>query len=236
MKAAVQKFLVANTIGGFQLNWETVLFLAEKIPERKKELIDKATYEFENDASELATCITYCSDEFRSLLIPFIEKLNGDFSELDHINDGNLLRIVEVPYGHACHISSDSDTGYESVEECHDTWHAPKDENLKCRLALEKMLDGYKYDKEHSFIESEDNSIQCVFTEMYGLAKTPVGYCPLKQYTYYAGPRAIDKPEPKYEPVLNHVNASPFHHEVLPTIPVDEFVAYMELYRKLEWK
>lgn len=236
MNAPVQKFLVAPTICGFQLNWETVLFLAEKIPERKKELIDKATYEFENDATELIKCITYCSDEFRSLLIPFIEKLNGDFSDLDRINDGNLLRIVEVPYGHACYISSDSETGYESVEECHETWHAPKDENLKCRIALEKMLDGYKYDKEHSFIESEDKSIQCVFTENYGLAKTPVGYCPLKQYTYYAGPRAKDKADPKYEPVLNRVNASQFHHEALPTIPADEFVAYMELYRKLEWK
>lgn len=236
MIASVQKFLIAPTICGFQLNWETVLFLAEKIPERKKELIDKATYEFENDASELVKYITYCSDEFRSLLIPFIEKLNGDFSELDHINDGNLLRIVEVPYGHVCHISADSDTGYESVEEFHETWHAPKDENLKCKIALEKMLDGYKYDKEHCFIESEDKSIQCVFTEQYGLAKTPVGYCPLKQYTYYAGPREKDKAEPKYEPVLNHVNTFPFHYEVLPTIPAEEFVTYMELYRKLEWK
>lgn len=232
----VQKFLVATSIGGFQLKWETVLYLSERIPERKDELIAKAEYEFENDGGESLPSISYCSDSFRNLLIPFIEKLNGDFSELDHINDGNLLRIVEVPYGHACYISSDSETGYESVEECHETWHAPKDENLKCRIALEKMLEGYKYDKEHRFIESEDKSIQCVFTEKYGLAKTPVGYCPLKQYTYYAGTRAIDKTEPKYEPVLNHVNASTFHHEVLPTIPADEFVAYMELYRKLEWK
>lgn len=232
----VQKFLVATSIGGFQLKWETVLYLSERIPERKDELIAKAEYEFENDGGERLPSISYCSDSFRNLLIPFIEKLNGDFSELDHINDGNLLRNVEVPYGHACYISSDSETGYESVEECHETWHAPKDENLKCRIALEKMLEGYKYDKEHSFIESEDKSIQCVFTEKYGLAKTPVGYCPLKQYTYYAGTRAIDKTEPKYEPVLNHVNASTFHHEVLPTIPSDDFVAYMELYRKLEWK
>ena len=233
MKVPVQKFLVATTLHGFHLNWETVLFLAEKIPERKKELIDKATYVFENDASELVKYITYCTYEFRSLLIPFIEKLNGDFSELDNINDGHLLRIVEVPYGHDCQISSDSETGYEYVEECHETWHAPQDDDLKCRIALEKMLVGYKYDKEHSFIESEDKSIQCVFTEKYGLAKTPIGYCPLKQYTYVAWPRAKDNVATKYEPMLNHVNSSLVHYVVLPTIPADEFVAYVELYRKL---
>ena len=61
---------------------------------------------------------------------------------LDNINDGHLLRIVEVPYGHDCHISSDSETGYEYVEECHETWHAPQDDDLKCRIALEKMLVG----------------------------------------------------------------------------------------------
>lgn len=28
----VQKFLVATSIGGFHLKWETVLYLAERIP------------------------------------------------------------------------------------------------------------------------------------------------------------------------------------------------------------
>lgn len=232
----VQKFLVATSVGGFQLNWETVLYLAERIPERKAELIAKAEYEFENDGGERLPSISYCNDSFRNLLIPFVETLEGNYDELDEVNDGCLLRLVEVPYGHACYISADSELGTECVEEWHESWRAPLDHRLKISIALDKMLYGYKYDKEHSFIESEDKSIQCVFTEKYGLAKTPIGYCPLKQYTYYAGPRSKDEADQKYEPVLNHVNASPCHYEVLPTIPSDDFAAYMELYRKLEWK
>ena len=232
----VQKFLVATSIGGFHLNWETVLYLAERIPERKDELIAKAEYEFENDGGERLPSISYCSDSFRNLLIPFVETLEGNYAELDEVNDGCFLRLVEVPYGHSCYISADSELGTEYVEEWHESWRAPQDLRLQFSIALDKMLRGYEYSQENSYIENEDKTIQCVFTEKYGLAKTPLGYCPLKQYTYYAGPHAKDKADPTYEPVLNHVNESPFHHEVLPTIPADEFVAYMELYRKLEWK
>lgn len=232
----VQKFLVATSIGGFHLNWETVLYLAERIPERKDELIAKAEYEFENDGGERLPSISYCSDSFRNLLIPFVETLEGNYAELDEVNDGCFLRLVEVPYGHSCHISADSELGTEYVEEWHESWRAPQDLRLQFSIALDKMLRGYEYIQENSYIENEDKTIQCVFTEKYGLAKTPLGYCPLKQYTYYAGPHAKDKAEPTYEPVLNHVNESPFHHEVLPTIPSDDFAAYMELYRKLEWK
>ncbi len=232
----VQKFLVATSIGGFQLNWETVLYLAERIPERKDELIAKAEYEFENDGGERLPSISYCSDSFRNLLIPFVETLEGNYAELDEVNSGCFLRLVEVPYGHSCYISADSELGTEYVEEWHESWSAPQDLRLKFSIALDKMLRGYKYSQENSYIENEDKTIQCVFTEKYGLAKTPLGYCPLKQYIYYAGPREKDKDDPKYEPVLNHVNASPFHHEVLHTIPSDDFAAYMELYRKLEWK
>ena len=232
----VQKFLVATSIGGFHLNWETVLYLAERIPERKDELIAKAEYEFENDGGERLPSISYCSDSFRNLLIPFVETLEGNYAELDEVNDGCFLRLVEVPYGHSCHISADSELGTEYVEEWHESWRAPQDLRLKFSIALDKMLRGYEYSQENSYIENEGKTIQCVFTEKYGLAKTPLGYCPLKQYTYYAGPHAKDKADPTYEPVLNHVNESPFHHEVLPTIPSDDFAAYMELYRKLEWK
>lgn len=232
----VQKFLVATSIGGFQLNWETVLYLAERIPERKDELIAKAEYEFENDGGERLPSISYCNDSFRNLLIPFVETLEGNYDELDEVNDGCLLRLVEVPYGHACYISADSELGTECVEEWHESWRAPHDVRLKFSIALDKMLRGYKYSQENSYIENEDKTIQCVFTEKYGLAKTPLGYCPLKMYIYYAGPREKDKADPTYEPVLNHVNASPFHYEVLLTIPSDDFAAYMELYRKLEWK
>lgn len=232
----VQKFLVATSIGGFQLNWETVLYLAERIPERKDELIAKAEYEFENDGGERLPSISYCSDSFRNLLIPFVETLEGNYAELDEVNDGCFLRLVEVPYGHSCYISADSELGTEYVEEWHESWRAPHDVRLKFSIALDKMLRGYKYSQENSYIENEDKTIQCVFTEKYGLAKTPLGYCPLKMYIYYAGPREKDKADPTYEPVLNHVNASPFHYEVLLTIPSDDFAAYMELYRKLEWK
>lgn len=232
----VQKFLVANSIGGLLLNWETILYLADRIPERKAELIAKAAYEFENDGGERLPRISYCSDSFRNMLIQFVETLDGNYAELDEVNGGCRLRVVEVPYGHSCYIFEDSELGIESVEEWHESWRPPQDERLKFRIALDKMLQGYKYSQENSYIENEDKTIQCVFTEKYGLAKTPLGYCPLKLVTYYSGGQMTDECSSRYERCLDNINAGLFHVETMGTIPSDEFVEYVELYRNLERK
>lgn len=232
----VQKFLVATSVGGFQLNWETLLYLSERIPDRKAELIAKADYEFENDGGEHLPSISFCRDIFRNMLIPFVETLEGNYAELDEVNDGCRLRLVEVPYGHSCYISEDSELGTEFVEEWPESWRAPQDERMKVSIALDKMLCGYKYSQENSYIENEDKSIQCAFTEKYGLAKTPLGYCPLTLVTYYSGGRMTDTSESRYERCIDKIKLGQVHVDPMYTIPSDEFAMYVELYRKLDWK
>ena len=76
---------------------------------------------------------------FRNNLLPYLESLEGDYDTLDLKNDGNRLRIVEVPDGYDCAIVSDPEMGIEEVVEHRHCFPVPGDEIYKDVLSVRKF-------------------------------------------------------------------------------------------------
>ncbi len=74
------------------------------------------------------------NSDLRDLVVMYMVSQNYDsllprdyVEELDRLNDGNPLRIVEVPDGYHCHISCDDEFGHEYVQEFSRIWGADDD-------------------------------------------------------------------------------------------------------------
>ena len=132
----------------------------------------------------------YCTEHIRDMLLPFIESLEGDYEQFDEENDGNELRIVEVPDGYDCSVFKEDETGCETVQERCKMWSAPRDDVWKDIVSVRKfckeieqqpVTDGHVYTYRH---------VKIAFMNGYGIAKRNNGEVMfLKKYTYY---RATD--------------------------------------------
>ena len=74
------------------------------------------------------------NSDLRDLVVMYMVSQNYDsllprdyVEELDRLNGGNPLRIVEVPDGYHCHISSDDEYDHEYVQEFSRIWGADDD-------------------------------------------------------------------------------------------------------------
>jgi hypothetical protein len=87
-------------------------------------------------------CLYGAKDAIRDSLLPFVERLEGDYTGLDAANNGSQLRIVEVPDGYFCGVTSDSDTGSESVQEYSNVWNAMDDREYRALNEVRKFCNG----------------------------------------------------------------------------------------------
>jgi hypothetical protein len=132
----------------------------------------------------------YCTEHIREMLLPFIESLEGDYEQFDKENDGNELRIVEVPDGYDCRVSKEDETGCESVQECGKMWLAPKDDVWKDILSVRKFCKQFEQEPAKEGYVYTYKDVQIAFMDGYGIAQRKNGEVMfLKKNTYY---RATD--------------------------------------------
>jgi hypothetical protein len=99
-------------------------------------------FDFETNVSPQSE-LSYLNGEsgkLRDMVIPFIERLDGEYAEFDDANNDTPMRIVEVPDGYFCGILEDSETGIECVEEYPQTWCAMSDPEYRCLAAIRKFV------------------------------------------------------------------------------------------------
>ncbi len=132
----------------------------------------------------------YCTEHIREMLLPFIESLEGDYEQFDQENDGNELRIVEVPDGYDCRVYQEDETGCESVQECSKMWLAPKDDVWKDILSVRKFCKQFEKEPAREGYVYTYKDVQIAFMDGYGIAQRKNGEVMfLKKNTYY---RATD--------------------------------------------
>ena len=132
----------------------------------------------------------YCTEHIREMLLPFIESLEGDYEQFDKENDGNELRIVEVPDGYDCRVYQEDETGCESVQECSKMWLAPKDDVWKDILSVRKFCKQFEQEPAKEGYVYTYKDVQIAFMDGYGIAQRKNGEVMfLKKNTYY---RTID--------------------------------------------
>ena len=128
----------------------------------------------------------------RDMLLPFVERLDGDYATFDQLNNNTPLRIVEVPDGYYCGISEDPETGCEFVEEHSMIWHARFDEEYAAIAKVRRFCahdastadwyeDGHVYDLD---------GVSLVLSGVYGAARLSTRedgakYMFLKRNEYY---------------------------------------------------
>lgn len=99
-------------------------------------------FDFETNVSPQSE-LSYLNGEsgkLRDMVIPFIERLDGEYAEFDDANNDTPMRIIEVPDGYFCGILEDPETGIECVEEYPQTWCAMSDPEYRCLSAIRKFV------------------------------------------------------------------------------------------------
>ena len=132
--------------------------------------------------------------EFRELLLPYLEALQGKYEELDKANRGDQLRYVEVPDGYCCGIYSDGETGCETVQEHVRMWPAPRDDEFRDILSVRKFCEEAEMFPETHPIQDlyiyGAGAAVLAFKGNYGMARRGNGDVMfLKKHTYF---RATD--------------------------------------------
>ena len=172
----------------------------------------------------------YCTEHIREMLLPFIESLEGDYEQFDKENDGNELRIVEVPDGYDCRVYQEDETGCESVQECSKMWLAPKDDVWKDILSVRKFCKQFEKEPAREGYVYTYKDVQIAFMDGYGIAQRKNGEVMLlKKNTYY---RATDDHGTEcYEIEGDHPNK--FSVPKITRSP-EEMKAYFELMHLIE--
>lgn len=150
------------------------------------------------------------SSDLRGILIPFIERLEGNFAEFDKANNDTQLRVVEVPDGFFCGVSEDPETGCEVVEEYPKMWHARYDSEYRILAEIKKFCyrdasttDWFEDGKVYQLADS----LKIVLSGNYGVALCKTDergwyYLFLAKNTYY---RTVgDRPKVVFEIVDEH--------------------------------
>ena len=104
--------------------------------------------------------------DFRNMLCKPIESLCGLYSELDKLNDGITLRIVNVPDDAVAFVTSSEETGCEWVEERHRMWMSVPDVQEYANIKVRDLLSTIK-----SVGEYNAPDIKGVFADKYGAIK-----------------------------------------------------------------
>lgn len=177
------------------------------------------------------------SRDMRTVLIPYIERLDGNFYVFDHENNGTPLRIVEVPDGYFCGVMEDPETGCECVEEYPRMWHARYDDEYRVLAEIRKFCyrdaentvwfeDGKVYELEHAKIVLSGDS---------GVALCNAGdrgefYLFLTKNTYYRA--TDDRPRVVFEVVDEHESRFGLPEPFKPAKRIDSFVALIAKLRE----
>ena len=176
--------------------------------------------------------------EMRKMLIPFIERLEGEFAEFDRLNGKTPLRVVEVPDGYYCIVADDYETGCEYVEEISRTWGAMHDDEYRAVAAVRKFVahDASKHDwYEEDKVYSLGGSILLVLSGKYGAARCTIGdgntrYLFLRKNEYYC---ATEEHPEKTTFEINNIPSSKFALDE-PFVDGDRALAYAKLVGLLE--
>lgn len=140
------------------------LVQTKHIPYRTKKF-DKLPFKAELEIP-LYSCI-------RGMLLPYLDLLEGDYSELYKRNGYHTIAICEVPDGISCHISADSETGSEFVEENRRYFSANANDSwVKAKAQIDTMLKHYEFKKGESDLDSFRYK-DCLFVmgKKYGVVK-----------------------------------------------------------------
>lgn len=68
---------------------------------------------------------------------------NEYVAELDRLNNGSELRIIDMPEGYHCHIATDPENGCEYVEEYKRLWFAERDADLFTKQQIKRFACTY---------------------------------------------------------------------------------------------
>lgn len=174
--------------------------------------------------------------ELRNMLVSYVDALEGDYKRLDERNDGNLLRLVDVPEGVRYIITEDPELGVESVQEVSRMWNPYHDEDYRFLVWVKKCCrkdasDERKFTRQLKLYHGYGLAIEGDYGMAINYAHTPNAtkkVLLLKKNTYYCA--TPEHPKCCYEIVNENsnsvVNFGPF-------INADAFSAYSQLYYRL---
>ncbi|MCQ2210207.1 MAG: hypothetical protein MJZ34_07945 [Paludibacteraceae bacterium] len=150
----MKKFLVANSIGGAKITkgaWDYLvsnhLFQTGDYPSGETYAsIWNKYFEtlggYKDEEEEYIRFNPYMngSDTFRQIILNLVEELHFDYKELDELNDGHDLRIIEVPEdGLIYHITEDPECGAEYISQVHKTYVVNDDWYMRSKYHIKQF-------------------------------------------------------------------------------------------------
>ena len=196
---------------------------------------------FEDIADEAEISFLYGEyNSIRDSLIPFVERLKGQYDVLDMENGDTPLRIVEVPDGYFCGVVDDPETGCEVVEEYPRIWHARYDGEYRCLAELKKFC--WRDASDTSWLEEDKvyelGHARVAFHGDYGVAQCHVvdrndSYLFLRKNEYH---HAVgDRPKVVFEVRDEHESRLPFTNAFRDIGEVETYARLVALLTYRNW-
>ena len=252
----MKHFVIAPDIGGFNLTEKAAHYLdwidKRKLYEQGVQPVDPEFIggmddleQFEKDIYQEgdsgvwfwpgmvdACCIATSSlknDAYgRKDLLPLLQNLGYDYTQLDAYNDGTRLRIKSVPDDANVYIEEVFENGYEYLAERTRMYTCPDDREDRVKFLLEDFFNR-KWDGTFGLFREE--CIDIYVAEKHGMARYGDFYAVLTRNTYH------DKTV--YEPVyLGHeaksVNVNPVEHFLIPADHMRILEGMIQVFRTMQ--
>lgn len=154
--------------------------------------------------------------------------------ELDQLNNGYELRIIEVPDGYHCHIVNDMECGYESVEEFSRMWVVGHDSESFTKQQIKRFAkiyaDGFRIKNLDQFGVGEFMDLLIVVQDNRAVvfSKLSKQFAFLKKTTYHTANN--DHPKEWFE-IIGDIN---FKYQTVPLFfDVESVQEYYDLVGKM---